>query len=144
MATSGAAAASADLDSGRWLSGDLAVVRRDGLRLLLPVILWLQGRQGDHGRVLGRDGTARQAEEPLSRRLPAIRRRRRKPPARLRPLFRGGRIFLRPLPARRCALGDTARLYERGQPTGGDRKPDTAGGGRQCARQGDRRTDGLG
>src|SRR5262249_5133074 len=33
----------ADLDPGRRLGRDLAVVRRDGLRLLLPVVLRLQG-----------------------------------------------------------------------------------------------------
>ena len=36
--------ASADLDPRRRLGRDLAVVRRDGLRLLLPVLLRLQGR----------------------------------------------------------------------------------------------------
>ena len=51
----------------------------DGLRLLLPVVLRLQGRPGDDGRVLGRDGPARQGPQPVPRRLPAIRRRRREP-----------------------------------------------------------------
>ncbi len=52
---------SADLDPRRRISvEDVAVVRREGLRLLLPVLLRLQGRQIDDGRVLGRDGEAGQ------------------------------------------------------------------------------------
>ena len=39
LAAAGAEAASADLDPGRRLGRDLAVVRRDGLRLLLPVAI---------------------------------------------------------------------------------------------------------
>ena len=70
-------AASADLGARRRLGRDLAVVRRDGLRLLLSVLLRLQDRPGDDGRVLGRNGAARQGSQPVSRRLPAIRRRRR-------------------------------------------------------------------
>ena len=62
--------------SRRRLGRDLAVVRQDGLRLLLPVLLRLQGRPGDHGRFLGRDGPARQGQQPVPRRLPPVRRRR--------------------------------------------------------------------
>ena len=51
----------------------------DGLRLLLSVVLRLQGRPGDDGGLLGRDGAARQGPEPVPRRLSAIRRRRREP-----------------------------------------------------------------
>ena len=47
LAAADAEAASADLDPGRRLGRDLAVVRRDGLRLLLSVLLRLQGRPGD-------------------------------------------------------------------------------------------------
>ena len=60
LAASGAAAASADLGARRRLGRDLAVVRRDGLRLLLPVLLRLQGRPRHDGRVLGRNGSAGQ------------------------------------------------------------------------------------
>ena len=77
LAAAGAAAASAGLDPGRRLGRDLALVRGDGLRLLLPVLLRLQGRRGDHEGLLGRDGSARQGPQSVSRRLPAVRRRRR-------------------------------------------------------------------
>ena len=40
-------------------------------------LLRLQGRPGDDGRVLERDGAARQGPQSVPRRLPAIRRRRR-------------------------------------------------------------------
>ena len=135
LAAPGAEAASADLDSRRRLGRNMALVRRDGLRLLLPVLLRLQGRPRDDGRILGRNEAARQGTQPLSRRLPAIRRRRRIPPARLRSLRRGGGILLRPLPARRCTLGDAARLYQRGQPARRHRIADQAGRRCQRARQ---------
>ena len=79
LAAAGAAAASAGVDSRRRLGRDLAVVRRDGLRLRLPVLFRLQGRPGDDGRVLERDGAARQGPQSVPRRLPAIRRRRGNP-----------------------------------------------------------------
>ena len=47
------ATASADLGAGRRLGGDLAVVRGDGLRVLLSVLLRLQGRPRDDGWVSG-------------------------------------------------------------------------------------------
>ena len=47
LAAPGAEAAPADLDPGRRLGRDLAVVRADGLRLRLPVLFRLQGRPGD-------------------------------------------------------------------------------------------------
>src|SRR5271166_5385318 len=67
-----------------------------------------------HARLLGGDGPARQGAEPLSRRVSAIRRRRREPGGGDAALPRAGRVFLRPLPARRPALGDAARLHSRG------------------------------
>ena len=54
---------------GRRLGRDLAVVRRDGLRLLLSVLFRLQDGPGDDERVLGRDGPPRQG--PQSRTAPA-------------------------------------------------------------------------
>jgi len=65
-----------------WIPGGGSVetwqwCAEDGLRLLLPVVLRLQGRAGDHGRVLDRDEASRQGPQPLPRRLPAVRRRRR-------------------------------------------------------------------
>ena len=78
--------ASADLDPGRRLDRDLAVVRGDGLRLLLSLLLRLQGRADDDAGLLERDGQARQGPQSLPRRLPAVRRRRREPPAGARPL----------------------------------------------------------
>jgi hypothetical protein len=45
--------------------------------------------------------------------LPAIRRRRRKPRARVRSVRRGRGVFLRPLPAHRSEMGDAARLHPR-------------------------------
>ena len=99
---------------GRRLGRDLAVVRQDGLRLRLPVLFRLQGRPGDDERLLGGDEAARQGHEPVPRRLPAIRRGRREPREGDGAVPRAGRVFLRPLPARRSALGDAARLYHRG------------------------------
>ena len=97
----------------------------DGLRLLLPVVLRLQGRPGDDGRVLGRDGAARQGPQPVPRRLPAIRRRRRDARGSLSPLPRAGRIFLWPLPACRPAFCRPARLCDRGNPA--PRHPEPGG-----------------
>ena len=81
-----------------WIPGGGSVetwqlVRRDGLRLLLSVVLRLQGRPCDDGWLLGRNGAARQGPQPVSRRLPAIRRRRRNPPARLRSLREAAEYF---------------------------------------------------
>ena len=56
LAGAGAAAASAGVDPGRGLGGDLAVVREDGLCLRLLVVFRLQGRPRDDGWVLGRNG----------------------------------------------------------------------------------------
>ncbi len=110
LAAPGAAAASADLGAGRRIGRDVAVVRRDGLRLLLSFVLRLQGRARHDARLLGRNGAPGQGPQSVPRRLPAIRRRRRKPPARDGPVRRGGRVFLRPLPARRSALRLAPRL----------------------------------
>ena len=63
LAATGAAAASADLDPRRRIGRNMALVRRDGLRLLLPVLLWLQSRSGDDEGFLGRDGSARQGPQ---------------------------------------------------------------------------------
>ena len=68
-------AASADLDPGRRLGRDLAVVRGARLRLRLSLLLRLPGRPGDHERLLGGDEAARQGPEPVPRRLPPVRRR---------------------------------------------------------------------
>ena len=86
LAAPGAAPASADLGARRRLGRDLALVRRDGLRLLLPVLLRLQGRPRHDGRFLGRNGSAGQGPQSLPGRLPAVHRRRRNPPAGLRSL----------------------------------------------------------
>lgn len=53
LAAADPAAASARLDPRRRLRRDVAVVRGDGLRLLLPLLLRLQGRAGDHAGLLG-------------------------------------------------------------------------------------------
>ena len=108
------------VETWRWCAAD-------GPRLLLPVLLRLQGRAGDDGRVLGRDGPARQGPQPVPRRLPAIRRRRREPRGGLPPLSRAGRIFLRPLPAYRSALRRPAGLYDRGDPAPRHPGPGAAG-----------------
>ena len=71
LAAPGAAPASAGVDSRRRLDRDLAVVRREGLRLLVSVLLRPQDRQGHDGRLLGRDGSARQGPQSVSRRLRA-------------------------------------------------------------------------
>ena len=131
LAAPAAAAASAHLDPRRRQRRDLAVVRRDGLRLLLPVLLRLQGRQGDHGRLLGRDGPARQGPEPLSRRLRPGHRRRRDARAGHRALHRGRRVFLQPLPPRRPALRLARRLQHGGDAARRAREHGEEGG--ECA-----------
>ncbi len=68
LAAPSAAAASAGLGSRRRLGRDLAVVRRDGLRLLLPQLLRLQGRPGHNERLLERNGAAGQGPQSVSRR----------------------------------------------------------------------------
>jgi len=111
------------------------VVCGDGLRLLLSVVLRLQGRPHDHAGLLERDGQARQGPQSLPRGLPAVRRRRRKPPAGARPLQRAGRIFLWPLPACRCALRAAAGLHDRSDATRRHRRDDDQG--RQPRQPGD-------
>ena len=81
----------------------------------------------DDARLLERDGRARQGPQPVPRRLSAIRRRRREPRRGDAPLPRAGRVFLRPLPARRRALGNAARLYQRGDAARRHREPDRRG-----------------
>ena len=127
LAAAGADAASADLGARRRLDRDLAVVRRDGLRLLLPVLLRLQDRPRHDGRFLGRNGEARQGPQSVSRRLPAVRRRRREPPARDGPVWGRRRILLRQLPAHRSALRRPARLHHRGDAAHGPAKPGRQG-----------------
>ena len=108
-------AAPADVDPGRRLGRDLAVVRADGLRLRLPLLFRLQGRPGDDERVLGRDG--RGSARTGTRIAPAFCNSSAVAESRARgdgALPRAGRIFLRPLPARRSALRDAARLHHRG------------------------------
>ena len=109
------APASAGVDPRRRLDRDLAVVRRDGLRLFVPVLLRPQGRQGHDGRLLGGDGPPRQGPQSVSRRLRADRGGGGIPRQQaIEHLHRGGRVLLRPLPARRSALRRPARLYHRG------------------------------
>ena len=66
----------------------------------------------DDAGLLERDGQARQGPQSVPRRLPAVRRRRREPPAGARPLPRAGGVFLRPLPACRSALCAAAGLHD--------------------------------
>ena len=77
LAAAGAEAAPADLDPGRRLGRDLAVVRGARLRLRLPLVLRLPGRPGHDERLLGGDEAARQGPQPVPRRLPPVRRRGR-------------------------------------------------------------------
>src|SRR5205814_2526448 len=114
LAAPGAEAAPADLDPGRRLGRNLALVRADGPRLLLSLLFRLQGRADDDDRLLGGDETAWQGAEPLPGRVSADRRRRRDARGGLQALSRAGRIFLWPLPAHRRALRHPARLPKRG------------------------------
>ena len=63
-------------ETATGVTSDVALVRRDGLRLLLPLLLRLQGRPHDDAGLLERDGEARQGPQSVPRRLPAVRRRR--------------------------------------------------------------------
>ena len=105
LAAADPAAASADLDPRRRLGRDVALVRRDGLRLLLPVLLRLQGRHRRPWTASGTrwTGSARTAipTAPASPQLVGVAESRA---AGARALHRGRRVFLRPLPARRSAL----------------------------------------
>ena len=74
VAAPAAEAAPADLDPRRRLRRDLALVRGEGLRLRLPLLLRLPGRPGHDERLLGGDEAARQGPEPVPRRLPPVRR----------------------------------------------------------------------
>ena len=134
VAAPAAEAAPADLDPRRRLDRDVALVRGDGLRLRLSELLRLQARPGHHAGLLGRDGAARQGQEPVPRRLPAVRRRRRDAQGGARALPRAGRVLLQPLPARRRALREPRRLLERGDDP---RARELAGAGRR--EQGHRR-----
>ena len=71
---------------GARLGRDLALGRRDGLRVLLPLLLRLQDGPERHEGLLGGDGAARQGPQPLPRRLRAVGRRGREPAAGARPL----------------------------------------------------------
>ena len=77
VAAPDAEAVSADLDSRRRLGGDLELVRRQRIRLLLHVVLRLRLGRRDDAELLERDGGARQGPQPVPRRLPPVRRRRR-------------------------------------------------------------------
>src|SRR5205085_2684763 len=92
--TRGAAPTSASVDSRRRFDRDLAMVRRNGLRLFVPVVLRPQSRQGHDGWLLGGDGPAGQGPQPVPRRLRADRGGGRDPPAGNRSLHRGGRVLL--------------------------------------------------
>ena len=111
LAAPGAAAASADLDPGRRLGRDLAVVRRDGLRLLLPLLLRLQGRPGDmegfwdEMERLGKDRNPYRAGFLQFVGVAESRQQAH------RALHRAGRVLLRPLPACRPALRLARRLH---------------------------------
>ena len=71
LAAPGAAPASAGVDTRRRFDRDLAMVRREGLRLFLSVLLRPQDRQGHDGRILGGDGSPGQGPQSVSRRLRA-------------------------------------------------------------------------
>ena len=131
-------AASADLDPGRRLGRDLAVVRRDGLRLLLPVVLRLQGRPGDDERLLGRDGAARQGPQSVPRRLPAVRRRRRDPRGGVRALREPAEYFYG-----RCLHVDPRFAGPPGYATEATqraRHPEPGGAGRRASARATRRS----
>src|SRR5579872_515925 len=127
LAAAGAAAASAGLGPRRRVDRDLAVVRRDGLRLQLSLLLRLQSRPRGARRLLAGDGAARQGPESLSRGLPAVRRRRREPRRGHEALRGAGGVLLRPLPARRREVRGATRLQQRGNPAGGHPEPGGAG-----------------
>ncbi len=105
LAAPGAASASAGVDTGRRLDRDVAVVRADGLRLRLPVVFRLQGRQGDDGRLLGGDVAPGQGPQSVPRRLPAVRRRGGDAREGDGAVSRTGGIFLWPLPVHRFHAG---------------------------------------
>ena len=108
-APSRAASASADLGAGRRVGGDLAVVRGDGLRLLLRLLLRPRGGRGDHVRLLGGDGAPGQGSEPVPRRLPAVRRLGRDLRRGRQALPRAGGVLLHQLPAHRPQLRHAGR-----------------------------------
>ena len=115
---------SAHLDPGRRVGRDLAVVRQDGLRLFVPVVLRLQGGPPHRARVLAGDGPPRQGPQPVSGGLPPVRRgsrdraaRRRSSTERRPSTFTGAACTwtrgsrLRPATPRRrpCARGSSPR-----------------------------------
>ena len=114
LAASHPAGASAHLDPRRRFRRDLALVRRAGLRLLVPLVLRLQARRVDDARLLGGDGPAREGPQSVPRRFPPVRRCRREPGRGDGPLPRARGVLLQPLPARESPLHESARLHERG------------------------------
>ena len=80
----------------------------------VSVVFRLQGRQGNDGWFLARNGPARQGPQPQSRRVPAVRRRRRDAGKGDGTVSRAGGIFLWPLPVHRSDVGLAARLHHRG------------------------------
>ena len=114
LATARAGTPSAGVDPRGRLGGDLALVRRDGLRLQLPVVLRLQGRRGDDAGLLGRDGPARQGPQSVPGWVPAVRRGGRDRAGGARALSRTGRVLLRPLSARQSQVGFAGRIPVRG------------------------------
>ena len=116
VAAPAAEAAPADLDPRRRLGRDRgAGARRWTTSTRTSQLLRLQARPGHHAGLLGRDGAARQGQEPVPRRLPAVRRRRRDAARKRCDLYRepAEYFFNRCLPRRR-ALREPRRLLERG------------------------------
>ncbi len=102
---------------GARLGRDVALGRRDGLRVLLPLLLRLQDGPERHEGLLGGDGAARQGPQSLPRRLRAGGRRGREPATGARPLHGGRRVLLRPLPARRCRASRRRRATSPRRPS---------------------------
>ena len=114
LAAPGAATASAGVDTRRRLDRDLAVVRRDGLRLFVSCPIsatrsasaTMDGYWAEMDR-LGKDRNPYRAGFAQTVAVAEIAR------AGDRALHRGGRVLLPPLPARRSALRRAARLHHR-------------------------------
>src|SRR5579872_5808926 len=70
------------------------------------------------------DRASRQGQQPVPRRISAVRRRRRIAGTGDGALRRAGRVFLRPLPARRSEMGHAAGLHHRSDATRRHHRPD--------------------
>ena len=93
------------------------------LRLLVPVVLRLQGGPAHRTRVLAGDGPPRQGPQPLPGGLPPVRRGSGDRASGEGALPGGGGVLLRALPARGLALRDAARLHHGGDDPGAGRVP---------------------